>query len=148
MPLEANRNAPAFAERQVFIAAPRERVWGLLSDIDDWPRWQSGVSRARLEGPLTPGTAFRWKAGGMSITSTLDRVTPPFHIAWRGKALGLRAIHAWHLYRHPSGTVVMTAESFEGPLGRLLRPLMQRTLNRGLERGLADLKRVAEAFGT
>ena len=84
----------------------------------------------------------------MSITSTLDRVTPPFHIAWRGKALGLRAIHAWHLYRHPSGTVVMSAESFEGPLARLLRPLMQRTLERALDTCLADLKRESEAFAT
>src|SRR5919107_5746867 len=103
MPIEVNRNAPAFAERQLFIEAPRERVWGLLSDIGDWPRWQSGVSNAQLEGPLSPGTSFRWKAGSMGIRSTLAEVTPPFHIAWDGRAVGMRAHHAWHLYPRPDG---------------------------------------------
>ena len=82
MPIEANRVAPAFAERELFMAAPRERVWEVLSGIDDWPQWQSGVSRAQLDGPLRAGTSFRFKAGGMRITSTLRKVTPPFHIAW------------------------------------------------------------------
>jgi uncharacterized protein YndB with AHSA1/START domain len=148
MPLEANRVAPAFAERELFMAAPRERVWEVLSGIDDWPQWQSGVSRAQLDGPLRAGTSFRFKAGGMSITSTLRKVTPPFHIAWEGKAAaGLRAVHSWHLYHHPGGTVVVTAESFEGAVARLLRPLMQRVLNRALADGLSDLKREAEISG-
>lgn len=144
MPVEVDRAAPAFAEKQAFIEAPRGRVWELLGGIDDWSRWQSGVSKARLEGPLEAGSPFRFKAGGMSITSTLSEVTPPFHIAWKGKAVGLRAIHSWHLYEQTGGTVAMTAESFDGPLARLLRPLMQRILTRALEDGLDDLRREAE----
>jgi uncharacterized protein YndB with AHSA1/START domain len=145
VPFEVNRDAPAFAERDALIKAPRERVWELLAGIDDWPRWQSGVSRARLEGPLQVGAPFRWKAGGMSIASELRTVTRPTHIAWQGKAPGLCALHGWYLYPHPDGTIVLTAESFEGPLARLLRPLMQRTLNRALTGALADLTREAEA---
>jgi hypothetical protein len=69
---------------------------------------------------------------------------PPIHLAREGEAFGLRARHGWSLYRHPSGTVVLTAESFDGPLARLVRPLMQRTLNRALADALTDLRREAE----
>ena len=144
MPFEVNRAAPAFAERRLLIAAPRERVWELLAGIDDWPRWHSAVSKARLEGPLQVGTAFRWKAGGMTIDSKLAVLMPPIHIAWEGKAFGLRARHGWYLYRHPRGTIVLTAESFEGPLVHALRPLAQRMLTRTLADGLTDLRREAE----
>jgi hypothetical protein len=144
VPFQVNRGAPAFAERQVLIAAPRERVWELLAGIDDWPRWQSGVSKARLEGPLQVGTPFRWKPGGMTVASRLAAVMAPIHIAWLGKAVGVRAYHGWYLHRHTNGTMVRTAESFDGPLPRLLRPLMQRSLNRALGNALDDLRREAE----
>jgi hypothetical protein len=81
----------------------------------------------------------------MRVVSTRREVTPPTHIGWEGKTLGVRALHAWHLYAHGSGTIVNTAECFEGPLVRLLRPIWQRTLDRALDDGLADLKREAEA---
>jgi Polyketide cyclase / dehydrase and lipid transport len=148
VPVEVNHAAPAVAERQVFIRAPRERVWNFLSRIDDWPQWQTGVSSARLDGPLRRGSACRWRAGGLTVKSTLTQVTPPFHMGCTGKgALGLRVRNAWHLYRHPDGTVAMTAESFEGPLARLLRPLLRRTLKRELENRVSGLKREAEIGG-
>jgi len=104
-----------------------------------------GAAGTAFEGPLSSGTTFRWKAGRMRIASTLRKVTPPTHIGWEGKTLGVRALHAWHLYADDSGTIVNTAECFEGPLARLLRPFLQRTVDRSLDDGLADLKREAEA---
>ena len=145
MPLEVDRQAPVLAKRQVLIEAPHERVWALLTDIGSWPEWQRGVSHVSIDGPIEPGTSFRWKAGGFSITSTLREVIVPSRIAWAGKAIGLRALHAWHLRSMAGGTLVETAESFNGPLTRLLKPLMQRMLDRAIDEGLEDLKREAEA---
>jgi uncharacterized membrane protein len=116
MPLGINRQAPAVAERQVVIEAPVERVWAVLTDIADWGRWQRGVSEVSVHGPLEPGTSFHWKAGRFGITSTLAEVLPPWRIAWEGKTMGVRVLHAWHLRALGGGTVVETAESFDGPL--------------------------------
>jgi uncharacterized protein YndB with AHSA1/START domain len=145
IPFDINREAPAVAERQVVVDAPPERVWFVLTEIDAWPQWQGSVSRAELEGPLEPGSTFRWKAGGLSIVSTLRVVEPPHSVAWEGRARGLYARHRWTLERTDGRTTVNTAESFEGPLVRLLRPLMRRALERGLEGGLAELKEAAQA---
>ena len=38
--------------------------------INNWPQWQPGVTEAKLEGTLQPGTIFRWKASGITIVST------------------------------------------------------------------------------
>jgi uncharacterized protein YndB with AHSA1/START domain len=144
MQFEINYDAPAVAEARSLIDAPPERVWHVLTDIDAWPEWQSRVSRAQLEGPLEPGSTFRFKAG-MSIVSTLRAVEPPYRVAWEGRALGIYARHRWTLERTDGGTRVETAESFEGVLVRLLRPVMQRSLKKALDRGLAELKEDTEA---
>jgi uncharacterized protein YndB with AHSA1/START domain len=145
MPFEINPRAPAVAEERAVVDAPQERVWILLTDIDSWPEWQRSVSRAQLEGPLEPGSTFRWKAGGVSIVSTLRELEAPHRVAWEGRATGMYARHVWTLERTDGGTWVETAESFEGPLVRLLRPVMRRNLQKGLARGVADLKEAAEA---
>jgi len=135
MPFDVNRTAPAVAEQRTVIEAPRERVWLVLTQIDSWPRWQKSVSRAHLEGALQPGSEFRWKTAGMSIASTLRLVEPPNRIGWDGHAPGIHARHLWTLESGDRGTIVRAAESFEGRLVRLLRPLMQKQLQKGLDEG-------------
>jgi len=37
-----------------------EKVWQILTAIDDGPKWQSTVSTAHINGALAPGTTFTW----------------------------------------------------------------------------------------
>ena len=143
--MEINPSASAVARHEILVAAPPERVCAALTDIDRWPDWQPGVSRARLEGPLAPGSTFRWRANGVGIRSTLREVRPPDRISWEGKAPGTRAAHAWTLEGEGSRTRVHTEESLEGWLPRLLRRPMQKNLENSLREALETLKRTVEA---
>ncbi len=69
--MDINPNAPATGAGEIQIAAPQETVWGVLSDINGWPRWNADVKSAQLDGPLAVGSQFRWKSGPASLTSTL-----------------------------------------------------------------------------
>jgi uncharacterized protein YndB with AHSA1/START domain len=69
--MNIDRNAPMAARREIIIAAPVEKVWNVLTDIERWPEWQSDIVTVQLEGGLKVGTVFRWKAKGLAITSTL-----------------------------------------------------------------------------
>ena len=138
--VDVNRTAPVIAEAETEIAAPRERVWARLVDVERWPQWNHEVKRVKLEGGLQVGSVFRWKAGPGTITSTFQAVDPPRHVAWTGKTLSLKAVHTWTLDTTETGTRVLTAESFEGTAARLLRRVFQNMLQTELEKGLQALK--------
>lgn len=97
-----------------------------------------------FEGPVAPGSEFRWKAGPGTIVSTLEEVDPPRFVRWRGRTLSIKAIHEWRLEPTGGGTRVETEESFHGLLARLFRGSLQKTLDRSSEQGLEHLKGEAE----
>jgi hypothetical protein len=64
--------------------------YGVRGDlgVDQWPSWNPDIKSVELQGPVQPGTVFRWKAGPSSLTSTLQVVDPPREIAWTGTTIG------------------------------------------------------------
>lgn len=139
-----NEDARVRSRQVGFIDAPVQTVWAALSDLQRWPEWYEDVSTLRMEGPLAPGTGFRWKAGGMTIRSELVEVGPTSRIAWTGRTLGVLAIHVWQLDPLETGTQVTTEESFEGVLPRLLPGLMRRTLEKSLDMSITRLRKACE----
>ena len=137
-------DAAASSQAQIQIAATSERVWDLLSNIDRWPTWNSLVQSAVLDGPLHPGSVFKWKSKGLSVVSTLREVVPNRRLTWTGKAFGTRAIHSWDIEETDQGVVLRTAESFNGWLPQLMPKAMQRTLDETLPAWLKAIKSEAE----
>jgi uncharacterized protein YndB with AHSA1/START domain len=141
----ARDEAPVSASAEAEIAAPVETTWDVLTDIERWPDWNPDVKSVDLEGEVTTGSVFRWKAGPGTITSTVDRLERPNLIAWTGTTLGgLRAHHVWHLEERNGKTHVRTSESFLGLLARIFRRSLRKTLERSLGNGLRYLKAEAE----
>ena len=137
-------DAPVRSKREIEIAAAPEVVWDVLTRFERWPEWNPQVKSMSFDGPLAPGSEFRWKAGPGTIVSTLDRIEPPRYIAWRGRTLTIDAYHEWWLEPRDRGTHVRTEESFSGVLARLLRGTLQKTLDKSLAEGLEHLKREAK----
>jgi hypothetical protein len=137
-------NAPVRGRGEIEIAAPPEVVWEVLTRFENWPNWNPDVKSMSFAGPLAPGSQFRWKAGPGTILSTLERVEAPHYIAWRGRTLTIDAYHEWWLEPRDGGTHVRTEETFSGLVARLLRGMLQETLDESFEDGLERLKKVAE----
>jgi hypothetical protein len=142
--MEINSNAPAIARHTIMINASSEKIWQILTDINHWNVWYPNISESKLEGLLKPGSVFFWKSGGINITSTLQEVEPHRRISWTGKTTGTQAIHVWILEPQENGVLVRTEESFEGWLVRILRGMMQNTLDTSLESWLQHLKHQVE----
>jgi uncharacterized protein YndB with AHSA1/START domain len=138
--VDIDRKAPVQAAAEVVIAAPIDLIWSVQADFEGWPRWNPGVKRVSLKGPMAPGTTFEWKAGGMNITSKLEEVDPPCRIGWTGRAFGLRAVHVWHFAQEENGSRVRTEESFDGAIARMVPGLLTRKLIATLEQGVMALK--------
>ena len=140
----ASREAPVSSTRSIDISAPPEVVWDVLTRFGDWPKWNPDVKSMSFDGPVEPGSTFRWKAGPGTIVSTLEQVDPPRHVRWRGKTMSIKAMHEWRLEPRDGGTHVETEETFSGLLARLMHGSLQKTLDRSLEQGLERLKRESE----
>jgi hypothetical protein len=126
------------------VEAPPETVWSVLTGIADWPQWNPDVKSMSFDGPLEPGSTFRWKAGPATIVSTLEEVDPPGRVRWRGRTLSIDALHEYRLEPRDGGTHVETEETYSGLLARLMHGSLQKTLDRALEQGLQHLKAESE----
>jgi uncharacterized protein YndB with AHSA1/START domain len=142
--LEVNETAPVVSADEIAIAATPQPVWDVLTDFQNWPRWNRDVKSMSMQGGLAKGSVFRWKAGPGTITSTIQRVEPPRAISWTGTTFGIKAKHVYRLEPREGGTMVRTEESYEGIVARLLRTSLQKTLDQGLSSGLRYLKAEAE----
>jgi hypothetical protein len=145
--MDINRDAPATAIVEAFIAAPLGLVWSVQTNIGEWDRWNPEMAHVDLRGPLAPGTEFRWKSGGASITSTIQELEPQRRIAWTGRTFGMRAAHVWTFTEQQGGVLVRTEESlesFDGLVVRLFPGPMRRMLASSLQKWLSALRAECE----
>jgi hypothetical protein len=137
-------DAPVVGQSEAEIDASPDVVWDVLTGIERWPMWNPDVKSVSMQGSLTEGSEFRWKAGPGTIKSTIQHVEPPELIAWRGTTFGIKAFHVYVLEPRGEKTFVRTAESYDGLVSRLFRGSLKKTLDRALANGIQSLKAEAE----
>ena len=142
--MNIDQTAPMTARKEIFIAAPVEKVWVAQTDIERWPEWQPDVSSVKLDGDLAVGTMFRWKAKGLTLISTIQEMEPERRISWTGTATGMKAAHRWIFEPDENGTRAIAEESLSGWLPRIMKVFMPAFLEKSLERSLQTLKNRAE----
>jgi polyketide cyclase/dehydrase/lipid transport protein len=81
-------------------------ILSVISAIGEWPSWNPDIKSVTLEGPVQPGSFFRWRSGPSPLTSTLQVVDPPNQIAWTGTTMGIKAIHVFRFEAKDGGTLV------------------------------------------
>lgn len=113
-----------------------ETVWRWLVRAKVWPRWCPEFKGVAIEGggsDLELGSAFRWKAYGVTLRSRVEEFAEPERIAWTARGAGIDAYHAWLVEGLPSGCRVLTEETQNGWAARLnnaLRPRMLGNIQR------------------
>jgi uncharacterized protein YndB with AHSA1/START domain len=140
MNIEVDSSAKCFAKEEIIINSPMENVFNILSDINNWPAWQSSVTKAQLNGSMEPGAKFKWKAGGLKINSKVHTVNPNSEIGWTGRIWWIKAVHNWTLTENNNETKVIVKESLKG----LGSSMMQKSLTEGMRKNLLELKNKAE----
>ena len=71
-------------------------------------------------------------------------VDRPREIAWKGKTMGIRAIHIFRLSPRDGGTLARSEESWEGLIASLLKGYSHKALDRGIRAFLSALKTESE----
>ena len=139
-----DEGAPVVGSSEIEIAAAPEVAWDVLTAIGRWPNWNPTVTSVSFDGEIAPGSAFRWKAGPGTITSTIQDVEPLRRIVWTGTTFGIKAIHVHTLEPRAGGTLVRTEESYDGLVARVLHRRLQKVLDTTLDNELQRLRAEAE----
>ena len=142
-----DETAPVIVRLSTVIDAPLETVWAAHTDIGSWPSWNADVDGTQLDGPLAPGTSFRWQTHGLDITSTIRELTPGERIVWGGPAGGIDGIHVWTFEQTGDQVTVHTEESWSGDPVEAMTQELGTGLHHSLTSWLAALKARAEQPG-
>lgn len=130
------------------IAAPAQRVWALLTDLPNWPRWNTTVDR--VAGTVAVGgqvTVWVKANPGRAFPVTVTEMTAPTHMVWSGgMPLGLfRGTRVYELTAaDPGRTLFSMAEQYTGPLAGLIGRSIP-DLQPAFDEFARCLKRAAEA---
>lgn len=144
MNIEINEKAPAVSRQNIFIQAPIEKIWSVLTSINEWPSWQSAVKEATLKGMLAEGTEFVWKSGGLIFHSKIHTCDPYHSFGWTGKTIGAQAIHNWKFEVKENGIIVSEEECLQGFFVLLMKKNFQKSLTEGMAKSLEELKAACE----
>ncbi|GHN01572.1 hypothetical protein WSM22_30610 [Cytophagales bacterium WSM2-2] len=139
-----NNNAPVKCSKEITINASSEKVWSVLTGINNWTKWQKEIIRSRLNGELKQNTTFDWRSGSVNIHSTLHTVEVFKNIGWTGNALGTFVIHNWTLTEDNGQIKVSVDESMEGFFASVFKKKFNRNLEKVLGTWLDLLKQECE----
>ncbi|WP_158563318.1 SRPBCC family protein [Chitinophaga silvatica] len=139
-----NKKAPVQTVQKIIINATPEKVYRIMSDVNNWATWHTDIQQPVLQGIFQKANSFNWKTNGLTIHSTIHTATPFSKIGWSGKAFGAFAIHNWTFTPCQGGTEVTVEESMEGWLVSLASRKFQGGLENSLQLWLHNLKSEAE----
>ena len=75
------------------VAAPADRAWAILSDVERWPTWTASMSQVVIDGPLQVGAVAKIRQPKLPATAwTVTEVVPGRSFSWESKAPGSLAV--------------------------------------------------------
>ena len=123
-------------EHSVEAAVSRERVWALWTDVAGWPRWNPGVARAELDGPLAEGATGTVRgAGGPASSLKIAALEPERRLVTEASERFMRLRFEYELDDAGGGPLRITHRV---RMSGLATPLMRRTVGPRLERSIPE----------
>ena len=110
-------------EETVEIAAPPEKVWEVLADVENWPTWTASTRSVRRTspGPSGVGSTVEIKQPRLpKIVWTITAFDPGRSFTWEAKTPGVHSTGEHAITPTPTGSTVRLAFTQTGPLGGLL----------------------------
>jgi uncharacterized membrane protein len=134
-------------QHTVAIAAPPERVWAVVVDVEGWPERIPTVDAVeRLDaGPLAVGSRTRLKQPRLpTAVWTVTELTDASSFTWESSSPGITITATHAVEPHADGSRLSLALSVSGPLSGIGWLLTRSLSKRYVETEAASIKRAAE----
>ena len=134
-------------QHSIVIAAPPERVWAVLVDVERWPeRIPTVDSVERLDaGPLAVGSRTRLRQPRLpEAVWTVTELTDGSSYTWESRSPGVTGIASHDVEPHPGGCRLTLALTVSGPLSGIGWLMTRSLAKRYVETEAASIKAAAE----
>ena len=135
-------------EHSAKSAATKENVWPRYVDVANWREWSvEGVEWSRLDGPFEVGSTGKSKPPGRLPAGSfrVDAVVPNEMFRSETKLPGARLLFEHIIEPADEGVTITHRAILDGPLARLWRPVLRKSIERGLPPGVERLAAMAAA---
>jgi uncharacterized membrane protein len=130
------------------IAAPVERVWDVLCEVERWPEWATTVTSVRRldDGPLAVGSRARVEQPRIPPTEyVVTELAPGRSFTWVANGPGVRTTARHQLEElGPGSTRVTLAVEQAGPVGVVMGRFYRRLTDRYLTAEAEGIKARSE----
>jgi uncharacterized protein YndB with AHSA1/START domain len=136
-------------ETSVEIAAPPERVWEVLCDVRQWPRWTPSVSGVDLlngEQLRVGSRALVRQPKIQDMEWTVTALEPGQSFAWRAHNPGITVVAAHLIEPAAAGSRLTLSVEQSGVCGLLLRPFIGGLTRRYMRMEAFGLKTRCESM--
>ena len=137
----------AGTQHTVTIAAPPERVWELIIDVEHWPERIPTVDAVeRLDaGPLALGSQTRLQQPRLpTAVWTVTELADGSSYTWQSHSPGVTVTAAHVVEPHPAGSRLTLALTVTGPLSTIGWLLTRSLTKQYLETEATSIKSAAE----
>ena len=136
-------------ERVVEIAAPPDRVWATMADIERWPEWTASVTSVECldRGPFGVGSRARVRQPRLPTAIwTVSVFEPGRYFEWQAATPGLLSVggHRVEAAGDRASRVTLSL-AWSGPLAPVVRRLFGKLSRRYVAMEAEGLKRRCEA---
>lgn len=131
----------------VQIAAPPDRVWAVMSDIERWHEWTPSVTSVRRTnaGPFRIGARARvWQPRLPAADWIVTRLHEGRGFDWESRAPGVRVLARHAIEPSAAGSRVTLSIQYNGIIGNLIGRLTAGINRRYLALEAEGLKRRSE----
>lgn len=127
------------------IAAKPEKIWALLTNAEDFPRWNSTITS--IEGQIDKNEKIKLKSTSdpkRTFNLTVSEFEPPTKMVWSDGNFMMKGVRTYTLTEQSDGTTNFAMdEVFSG----LILPMIAKSLpdfKPFFEKFVADLKKESE----
>jgi carbon monoxide dehydrogenase subunit G len=131
----------------ITIAAPPERVWAVLIDVERWPERIPTVDEVeRLDdGPLAVGSRTRLRQPKLpEAVWTVTELTDGKSYTWEQKSSGVTGVASHLVEPHPDGTRLTLSLDVSGPLAGVGWLMTRKLARRYVETEAETIRKFAE----
>jgi hypothetical protein len=127
--------------------ANKATFWRIWTDVNHWPRWDTPLKEAKLEGSLQQGAKGRLTTQNGQVSSfTLSEFKTMQGYTFTTQIPGARLVVKRYISKESANSFEFTHHvSFEGPLAFLFARLLGKGFMKALPPVMENLKRIAES---